>query len=81
MMRETLSLLRLYHWRESLWNGHYRQLIKWWGWGVILPDTWQDVKIRTGARLAIHWRSASEGGHKELFLWSWQKMPPHYRWF
>jgi hypothetical protein len=43
-MRESLSLLRGYHWKESFWNGHYRQLIKWWGWKCIVTDTWDDIK-------------------------------------
>lgn len=81
-MRETLSLLRWYHWRESFWNGHYRQLIKWWGWQSILPDTWIDAKIKTGARLAIHPTRESKGeGGTEIWVWNWQKMPEGYRWF
>jgi hypothetical protein len=41
-MRETLSLLRLYHWWKSFWNGHYMKLIGYWGVWPIFADTWAD---------------------------------------
>lgn len=44
-MRETLSLLRKHHWKKSLWNGHYRYLIKLWGWKCVFTDTWGDIKM------------------------------------
>jgi len=53
-MRETLSLLRLHHWKKSLWNGHYLQLIKWWGWKCVFADTMKDIlKLITKRRLHI----------------------------
>jgi len=76
-MRESLSLLMLYHWRRSLWNGHYLDLIKTWGTKAIFHDTYRDIKIKTGARLAIYpsWEKP------EIYLWKWEKMPKGYRWF
>jgi len=40
--RETLSLFRFYHWKKSFWNGHYKFLIKTWGWRCLFGDTWRD---------------------------------------
>lgn len=80
-MRETLSLLRLYHWKKSFWDGHYWRLIKLWGWKCILKDTWIEIiwkfKITTSARLAID----PKGEKIDIYLWSWEKMPKGYRWF
>jgi len=42
-MRESLSLFRLYHWKKSFWNGHYKQLIEWWGWDKIYKDSIDDI--------------------------------------
>lgn len=44
-MRETLSLLRLYHWKVSFWNGHYHWLCKEWGYKNVLVDTISDIKL------------------------------------
>ena len=80
-MRETLSLLRLYHWEKSLWNGHYLWLIKQWGWKCIFRDTWIEaarlIKRKTGGRLAVN----PTGFHEDIYLWNWEKMPSGYRWF
>ena len=43
-MRETLSLIRWYHWRHSFWNGHYKWLVKQWGWKCVFIDTWTEIK-------------------------------------
>ena len=42
-MRESLSLLCLWHWKKYFWDGHYLQLIKMWGWKCIFTDTVEDV--------------------------------------
>jgi hypothetical protein len=43
-MRETLSLLRWYHWRHSFWSGHYKMLINLHGADKIYKDTFVDIK-------------------------------------
>lgn len=42
--RQSLSIFQKYHWKESFWNGHYIQLIKWWGITTIFKDSWNDIK-------------------------------------
>jgi hypothetical protein len=93
-IRETLSLIRAYHWKKSFWNGHYLYLIKLWGFKYIIIDTykevWIKIKIKTGARLCIcPYCYSSEGcicpnggmtpHHREKYLWSWQKTPVGYK--
>jgi len=81
MMRETLSLLKLYHWKKSFWTGHYLWLIRQWGWKYIFIDTWVEiislVKRKTGGRLAIN----PQGNKRDVYLWPWEQMPSGYRWF
>ena len=50
-MRETLSLLRLYHWLKSFWNGHYRWLCEKWGYDKIWKDTIDDLKNKVAKRI------------------------------